>query len=556
MASILRQIVAGPRQKHPEAGLDLCYVTDNIIATSGPSSTFPQKAYRNPTDALVKFLDYKHGSEWAIWEFRAEGTGYPDSEVYGRIRHFPWPDHHPPPFALIPNIMASMRDWLSGPDTNIGRVVVVHCKAGKGRSGTAACSYLISEEGWKPEDALLRFTSRRMRLGFGAGVSIPSQLRWIRYVDRWTKNRKLYVERQVEVLEVHVWGLRDGVKVAVQGFVEEGRKIKNFHTFSRHERIIIEGKDPPSVTSPTTSSDQNLPLHDNKFQSSSNPELSTQSGDEVGGNAVIFRPAQPITLPTNDVKIDLERRNKATYGWTMVTSVAHVWFNAFFEGQGPENNGAAAPNGVFEIQWDAMDGIKGSARKGTKALDRIAIIWRLAESRSSGEPLLPRIITEPKQGEPVHEPEPADWKDAKHSNLTAMGGDLGLRAASPANTGVSQANSLRSMGSSITEGEEDYLVGVKSHGLNGEEHISHDVDSGVAAGVSDSMSATSDPGVLKVASPESAPVVGGEEEKTVGEVGLKNVAGVIAEMKDLKIDSERGGTAGEELKKDKQHMPG
>lgn len=27
-ASILRQIVAGPRLKHAEAGLDLCYVTD------------------------------------------------------------------------------------------------------------------------------------------------------------------------------------------------------------------------------------------------------------------------------------------------------------------------------------------------------------------------------------------------------------------------------------------------------------------------------------------------------------------------------------------------
>lgn len=33
MASLLRQIVAGPRSRHPEAGLDLCYVTDFIIAT-------------------------------------------------------------------------------------------------------------------------------------------------------------------------------------------------------------------------------------------------------------------------------------------------------------------------------------------------------------------------------------------------------------------------------------------------------------------------------------------------------------------------------------------
>lgn len=41
MTSILRQIVAGPRARHPEAGLDLCYVTDNIIATYVPNSPPP-----------------------------------------------------------------------------------------------------------------------------------------------------------------------------------------------------------------------------------------------------------------------------------------------------------------------------------------------------------------------------------------------------------------------------------------------------------------------------------------------------------------------------------
>lgn len=30
-ASILRQIVAGPRLQHPEANLDLCYVTDDCM---------------------------------------------------------------------------------------------------------------------------------------------------------------------------------------------------------------------------------------------------------------------------------------------------------------------------------------------------------------------------------------------------------------------------------------------------------------------------------------------------------------------------------------------
>src|SRR3954453_5568439 len=119
---------------------------------------------------------------------------------------------------------------------------IIVSTAGKGRSGTIACSYLISECAWKTPEALSRFTERRMRPGFGAGVSIPSQLRWITYVDRWTKGGKLYMERQVEVMEVHVYGLRDGVKICIEGFVDEGKTIKLFHTFAPKEREVIRGQ--------------------------------------------------------------------------------------------------------------------------------------------------------------------------------------------------------------------------------------------------------------------------------------------------------------------------
>lgn len=235
MASLLRQIVAGPRARHPEAGIDLCYVTDFLVATSGPSQSYPSVAYRTPLKDLVKWLDAQHDERWAIWEFRAEGTGYPDEDVYNRVRHYPWPDHHPPPFYLVPLILASMRQWLKD-DGVADRVVVVHCKAGKGRSGTMSCSYLIAEEGWKAADAMERFTERRMKPGFGKGVSIPSQVRWIGYVDRWTQHGKTYVERPAEVVELHVYGLRNGVKIAIEGFVDKGKAIKKFHTFTRHER--------------------------------------------------------------------------------------------------------------------------------------------------------------------------------------------------------------------------------------------------------------------------------------------------------------------------------
>lgn len=516
MASILRSIIAGPRAKHQESNLDLCYVTPFLIATSGPSSTYPQRAYRNPLEQLVKYLDKSHGENWCIWEFRAEGTGYPDEEVYGRVKHFPWPDHHPPPFALIPLIMGSMRQWLAGEGgaqtgnsigsgTNgkdsrgdNGRVVIVHCKAGKGRSGSMATSYLISECGWKMEEALARFTERRMRPGFGQGVSIPSQLRWVGYVDRWTKGGKIYVEREVEILEVHVWGLRDGVKVAVEGYVEEGKVIKSFHVFNKSERMIIEGNAPGSAGLKDMFSDLagynagNTPQSvananstdgamENKLEESKEriqaarikrnarvaTDSSSTSASESGGTAVMFKPSKPLVLPTSDINIDFERRNKAGYGMSMVTSIAHVWFNAFFEGNGPENEGTADGEGVFEIEWDKMDGIKGSLRKGTRAFDRLAVVWRV-RNPSQGSAGAAKVITEPGLTSPVDDMEPADWHGtaAEQHNKSATK-ELGIRKEGPESGDVSKASSVKSAKEETEDG--DSLKGVKTSGLDGDE---------------------------------------------------------------------------------------
>ena len=392
-------------------------------------------------------------------------------------------------------MMASMRDWLKGPDSEKGRTVVVHCKAGKGRSGTSACSYLISEEGWAVEDALSRFTSRRMRSGFGSGVSIPSQLRWVGYVDWWTKHGKVYIERQIEILEIHVWGLRDGVKVAVAGYVEEGKLIKTFHTFSRKEKTVMDGELQNVTNSANVSDTANErppPIQASKTQAHlSHPSYSssihTQTAHEPGADAVLFRPESPIVLPTSDINIDFERRNKAKYGLAMVTSIAHVWFNAFFESQysstsQPDNgtpsdhaDADSLPNsGVFEISWEAMDGIRGSARKGTRAFDRLAVVWRATPESTER---LTKIITEPSVGQPVPESKAADWTKANVKIAAeSLGKDLGLRTESLSSANVSKASSTTDLSNATLAAERsdnDSEAGVKAHGTQGEEHIPH-----------------------------------------------------------------------------------
>ncbi|KAF2683995.1 hypothetical protein K458DRAFT_339088 [Lentithecium fluviatile CBS 122367] len=583
MASLLRQIVAGPRARHPEAGLDLCYVTDNIIATSGPSGTYPQRAYRNPLDTLVKFLDSKHGHDWAIWEFRAEGTGYPDSEVYDRVYHYPFPDHHPPPFALIPNIMASMRNWLREKE---GRVVVVHCKAGKGRSGTASCSYLISEEGWSVHKALQRFTERRMRPNMGKGVSIPSQLRWIGYVDRW-KHNKIYVERQVEVLEVHCWGLRDGVKIQVEGFVDDGKLIKRFHTFTREEREVVRGEVKTttmtqavqevmyknglgrSTSKKTVKLKEVRETEDEAFQRANDSPRDSDTAmdgtteskeskidrqhEELGTGDVVFRPSRRVVLPTNDINIDVERRNKAAFDLTMVTAVAHVWFNAYFEGNGPEQKGIADDSGVFEITWEAMDGIKGSSRKGTQAFEKIAVVWKALQAKE-GRPGI--VITEPKEGEHVKQSGPADWKGTQ-GVTPSDNKDLGLRTSSPTEStaNVSKASSVKSLNTEqappvVTkpdrDSEDSDTTHVKPHGPDGEEIIKEPSGSSNGSGPDTALNPT----------PPS---------RTGDDIGLRvdtseshssGVSGIVSGVQHVSTDDLPGGCPEHTMKTAKEHALG
>ncbi|KAJ7637102.1 hypothetical protein FB45DRAFT_989334 [Roridomyces roridus] len=134
MTDYIRRLVSGNKARFKDTNLnlelDLVYLTDRIIIMGYPAEGL-ESFYRNDRDANF----------WVFNFCPMRENSYSASFFDGRVSRYPFPDHHAPPLAIMPLAAREMAEWLDGsPD----RVIVLHCKAGKGRSGTLACTYLLS----------------------------------------------------------------------------------------------------------------------------------------------------------------------------------------------------------------------------------------------------------------------------------------------------------------------------------------------------------------------------------------------------------------------------
>lgn len=120
----------------------------------------------------------------------------------------------------------------------------------------------------------------------------------------------------------------------------------------------------------------------------------------------------------------------------------------FFEGNGPEQDGYPDTEGVFSIDWDKMDGVKGSSQKGTRAADRIAVVWRAIvpdEDAAVGERTAERqgeAANDPEQPSSIPQMQPANWKGGNEED-PGMDKGLGLRVRSSDSADISQASSVK-----------------------------------------------------------------------------------------------------------------
>jgi phosphatidylinositol-3,4,5-trisphosphate 3-phosphatase and dual-specificity protein phosphatase PTEN len=184
MSKPLRHAVSKKKRRLQKDGfdLDMAYITDNIIAMGYPSSG-REAIFRNPWTTTKKFLDKYHAGHYRLYNLCSERE-YDHAKFDGNVVKFGFDDHNPPSLQLMVDCCENVEEYLGESEEN---TAAIHCKAGKGRTGTIICCYLVHIGHFETAADSMAFYGA-MRTHDQQGVTIPSQRRYVTYYEQVVKH--------------------------------------------------------------------------------------------------------------------------------------------------------------------------------------------------------------------------------------------------------------------------------------------------------------------------------------------------------------------------------
>eukprot|EP00619_Florenciella_sp_RCC1007_P013550 CAMPEP_0205920848 /NCGR_PEP_ID=MMETSP1325-20131115/11846_1 /ASSEMBLY_ACC=CAM_ASM_000708 /TAXON_ID=236786 /ORGANISM="Florenciella sp., Strain RCC1007" /LENGTH=340 /DNA_ID=CAMNT_0053288581 /DNA_START=53 /DNA_END=1072 /DNA_ORIENTATION=- len=194
----IRGLVSKKKIRFTEDGfdLDLTHITPRIIAMGYPS-TGSEAIYRNSATEVLDYFDNTYGQHYKFYNLCSERS-YDPAVFHGRVAHIPFDDHNPPKMPQFRECCEDIHAWLEADPEN---VVAVHCKAGKGRTGTIIAAYLVYAGICKTTAEALQFFGKQ-RTSNGKGVTIPSQKRFVRYFGKALKAQRAQARRDMRAAQL------------------------------------------------------------------------------------------------------------------------------------------------------------------------------------------------------------------------------------------------------------------------------------------------------------------------------------------------------------------
>mmetsp|Transcript_82900 Transcript_82900/g.257802 ORF Transcript_82900/g.257802 Transcript_82900/m.257802 type:complete len:608 (+) Transcript_82900:74-1897(+) len=188
-------------QEH-DFDLDLVYVTPRLISMSVPAAGPITRLYRNPLHEVVRFFETFHAECYLVVNACPE-LPYPSIAFQtGLVELFDVQDHAPPLMSQVVHFLHMALAWTAADAEN---VLAVHCRGGKGRTGSFCCAWLLyTKEAEDAQDALNFYAVRRTDMDHQGrakvqGVETPSQVRYVEYVERLLRQQGAFFPRAVQL---------------------------------------------------------------------------------------------------------------------------------------------------------------------------------------------------------------------------------------------------------------------------------------------------------------------------------------------------------------------